>query len=162
MAVLVVLIVGCGGSDNSPPSIAPIPDQPGAVGQPLEIALRASDPDGDRVTFSVKPDNKDILSRSQLLNGGGGAAVWKWVPIGADVGPHKIDFIASDGKDSAHRSVNVVINSAAGGLGSPVFRKPLGTGTTLDLSKNDCAEVPVVVDDADSPQVTLLQEPPLI
>ena len=161
--VLLLLVSGCGGDDdNKPPTLAPIPDQVASVGTELSIALQASDPESDPITFNYKADVGDISSRAQLISGAGGAAVFKWVPIGSDVGMHSIDFIVSDGKDESRRTVHVDVKSAAGGAGSPVFIKPLGTGTTLDLSAKKCAEIPILIQDADSTQVEIAQEPPLI
>ncbi|MBE7480543.1 MAG: pre-peptidase C-terminal domain-containing protein [Polyangiaceae bacterium] len=160
---LVLVVSGCGGGDdNSPPKLDPIPDQVAAVGTELSVALRATDPDGDPITFSYKADLGDIKNRAQLTSGAGGTAVFKWVPIGSDVGIHSFDFIASDGKDDARRTVAIDVKSAAGGAGSPVFIKPLGTGTTLDLGSKKCVELPIVIQDADSTQVEIAQEPPLI
>lgn len=157
------VFAGCGGGDdNHPPTLEAIPDQLAAVGTELSIALRASDPDGDPVTFSYKPDSSEIKTRAQLVSGAGGTAVFKWVPIGQDVGIHSFDFIASDGKDSSRRTVSIDVKSAAGGAGSPVFIKPLGTGTTLDLSKKGCVDLPIQIQDSDSASVEILQEAPLV
>lgn len=152
---------GCGSDDNNPPIIDPIPDRPASVGSELTIAIRATDPDGDAITFSYKADT-DIGDRAQLLPGAGGTAVFKWVPIGADVGIHAIDFFASDGKDKGRRQVNIDVKSAAGGAGTPVFLKPLGTGSTLDLSQKTELVLPIEIADADSSEVQIGQEPPLI
>lgn len=154
---------GCGGGeDNSPPKLDPIPDQIASVGTELSVALRATDPDGDPITFNYKADVGDIKNRAQLLSGAGGTAVFKWVPIGSDVGIHSFDFIASDGKAQSRRTIAIDVKSAAGGAGSPTFIKPLGTGTTLDTANKSCVDLPVVIQDADSTQVEIGQEPPLI
>src|SRR5262245_1646708 len=119
-----LLTLGCAKNENSPPRFFPIGDQQGAVGSELSIALRASDVDGDTITFSYSLASKDndIAKRARLYSGGGGTAIWRWVPIGADVGEHIIEFVASDGQDVTRRRVKVVIKSAAGGAGSPIFR----------------------------------------
>lgn len=160
---LTLLVTGCGGGDdNGAPKMDVIPDQIAAVGTELSVALRASDPDGDSITFSYKSDLGKISDRAQLVSGAGGTAVFKWVPIGADVGLHAFDFIASDGKDESRRTVAIDVKSSAGGAGSPVFIKPLGTGTTLDLGSKQCVDLPIVIQDADSTQVEIGQEAPLI
>jgi len=161
LAVLVV-VSGCGGGDNSPPVIDPIPDQLASVGSSLSVALRATDPDGDPITFSYKTDIGDLAPRGQIVNGAGGTAVFTWVPIGTDVGIHAVDFYASDGKDKGRRQISVDVKSAAAGAGTPVFIKPLGTGTTFDPLVQSCIEIPVEVQDADSADVALGQDAPLI
>ena len=162
-SILFLGLTACSGDDdNSPPKLDTIPSQTASVGTQLAVALRATDPDGDPVTFSFKSDISDLGTRAWIDSGAGGTAVFKWIPIGADVGVHAFDFIASDGTDKARQTVEIDVKSAAAGEGSPVFIKPLGTGTTLDLTTKDEVVVPIVIGDADSTQVTLEQEPPLI
>ena len=43
----------------------------------------------------------------------------------------------------------------------PVFREPLGSGTTLDLSQSNCIELDILVEDPDSPNVDISLEEPL-
>ena len=160
---LLLSVTACGGGDdNSPPKLDNIPDQSASVGTQLSVALRATDPDGDPITFGFKSDISDMGNRAWIDSGAGGTAVFKWIPIGSDVGIHSFDFSASDGKDKARRTVSIDVKSAAAGEGSPIFIKPLGTGTTLDVTTKKCVDVPIVVADADSTQVELAQEPPLI
>lgn len=162
-SILFLGLTACSGDDdNSPPKLDTIPSQTASVGTQLAVALRATDPDGDPVTFSFKSDISDLGTRAWIDSGAGGTAVFKWIPIGADVGVHAFDFIASDGTDKARQTVEIDVKSAAAGEGSPVFIKPLGTGTTLDLTTKDEVVVPILIGDADSTQVTLEQEPPLI
>ncbi len=151
----------CGSSDNAAPKFEAIPDQEVAVGTELRVALRASDSDGDPITFRYKTDIS-IKDRADIQAGGPGTAIFSWVPIAADVGPHPVTFIADDGKDEGKRTITINVKSAIGGAGSPIFRKPLGTGTTLDLSAKDCVDVPIEIEDSDSTQIQIGQEPPLI
>ena len=160
---LLLSVTACGGGDdNSPPKLDNIPDQSASVGTQLSVALRATDPDGDPITFGFKSDISDMGNRAWIDSGAGGTAVFKWIPIGSDVGIHSFDFSASDGKDKARRTVSIDVKSAAAGEGSPIFIKPLGTGTTLDVTTKKCVDVPIVVADADSTEVDFSQEPPLI
>jgi hypothetical protein len=155
---------GCGSDDNSPPSFESIaPDHQVAVGSELRIVLRASDPDGDTVSFDYQVDLGDISDRAGIEKGAPGVATFKWTPIASDVGIHALDLIASDGKDSAKKTVSVDVKSAVGSATSPVFRQPLGTGTTLDLAAGKtCVSVPIEIEDPDSPGVTIGEEEPKI
>jgi hypothetical protein len=66
--------------------------------------------------------------------GGPGTATFKWTPNASDVGIHALDLIASDGQASTRQTVSVDVKSAVSSAGSPIFRQPLGSGTTLDLA----------------------------
>jgi hypothetical protein len=152
---------GCGSEENGAPVLQPIGPQEVAVGTELQIALRASDPDGNSITFSYKTDI-DISDRAGIQPGGAGTAIFSWVPIGSDVGIHPLTLIASDGSDQGKQTIEVNVKSAIGGAGTPIFRKPLGTGTTLDLSVKGCVDVPIEIEDSDTVDVQIGQEPPLI
>jgi hypothetical protein len=58
--------------------------------------------------------------------------------------------------------VTIEVKSAVGDQTTPVFRQPLGSGTTLDLATRQCLDLDVVVEDQDSPEVALTQEDPVI
>ena len=104
-SILFLGLTACSGDDdNSPPKLDTIPSQTASVGTQLAVALRATDPDGDPVTFSFKSDISDLGTRAWIDSGAGGTAVFKWIPIGADVGVHAFDFIASDGTDKARQT----------------------------------------------------------
>jgi hypothetical protein len=157
-AVVATLVVGCG-----PPGSAPRLDQPedqiGFVGQELVILLRASDPDGRSLAYSFSSEIPTIQSRAQLNQIPGGAE-FRWTPLGSDVGEWFIDFRVSDGNFSDRVTVRVEIRPAVGE--SPIFRQPLGSGTTLDLSSSSCLELSIVVDAPAVSQVRLAEETPLI
>ena len=78
-----------------------------------------------------------------------------------DPGARRIDFQVSDGRTTSTETVQVTVKES-GGVGSPVFRQPLGTGTTLDLSKHDCIDVKVLVEDTDSTEVSIDELPPFV
>jgi hypothetical protein len=156
---------GCSSSDdNSPPRMSPLASEhPVAVGTQLLIALEASDPDGDSISFSYKVDLGDISDRARIDPGAPGRATFKWTPIASDVGIHALDLIASDGTHKTKQTVSVNVKPAVGSATSPVFRQPLGTGTTLDLaSGKTCVSVPIEIEDSDSPGVTIGEEEPRI
>ena len=159
-----LFVLGCGSSDddNKAPVFDPIPDPPpAAVGQEILVALRATDPEGSAVSFKFESE-LDISDRAGIEQGAGGTGTFKWVPVASDVGLHPIDFIASDGSKSARKTVTIEVRSAVGSATSPVFRQPLGTGTTLDLAAGKtCVTVPIEIEDQDSAGVTIGDEQPI-
>jgi hypothetical protein len=159
-----VWVAGCG--VPRAPVIEPISDQSAAVGMELTIHLRAHDPGGDALAFTYDaPDLPDLTQRAlpaTLQTFADGVALFRWTPQPSDAGTaHAIDFRASNGHSAATETVQVTVKGADG-AGAPIFREPLGTGTTLDLDKDRCKEVAILVQD-DGPQgVVIAQEPPLI
>ncbi len=145
---------------------APEFDDPGVqiaqVGTQLSLTLIATDADGDELDFSFDSTIPDLQTRAQLTRSPSGAAIFRWTPQAADVGDWFVDFSASDGDNSTVLTVEIDVRSAIGGAGSPVFREPLGTGTTLDLAVATCLDVNIVIEDQDSTSVTLAQEEPII
>jgi hypothetical protein len=156
---------GCGSSDdNSPPkwTVTIAPDHVASVGVELTIVLRATDPDGDKVSFSHKLDIGNV-DRAFVENFASGEGRFRWTPIASDVGIHALDLIASDGTDKTKQTVSVDVKPAVGSATSPVFRQPLGTGTTLDLASGKLkVSVPIEIEDPDSPGVLIGEEDPLI
>ncbi len=59
-------------------------------------------------------------------------------------------------------TINIDVKSAIGSATAPIFRQPLGTGTTIDLARNACVDLDIVVEDQDTAQVKIEQEAPLI
>lgn len=87
-----------------------------------------------------------------------GRAVWRWTPVADDIGPQAIEFRArtSSAEGVADLTLNVDSGSEA-----PVFREPVGEGTTLDLRQSDCVHVSVVVEATAASRVELsLSQPP--
>lgn len=88
----------------------------------------------------------------------GGTAVWRWTPIGEDRGEQEIEFTATAGADRSSEVLHLFISD--GGKG-PVFREPIGEGTTLDLRMASCVRIRVVVESTVSAMVDLgLRDPP--
>ncbi|MEZ4373255.1 MAG: pre-peptidase C-terminal domain-containing protein [Polyangiaceae bacterium] len=136
-------------------------DQTVSVNQPLSFSVLGSDPDGDSLAFSFASDSDGVMSHASLTPAGSDAAIFNWTPLATDVGIHIVDFTVSDGKAKDTRAVTIEVRSSIG-TGAPVFRKPLGTGTTLDLSQKKCVDVAIEVEDPDSPGVTIAQVEPVI
>jgi hypothetical protein len=157
-----IALAGCGGR---PPVIQPIGDQVAEVGVELSIEIRASDPDGDTLSFDFDaPSLPDLKTRAQpasISAFADGVAIFRWTPTAADraMTAYPIDFRVSDGQSTAVETVQVTVKDAGSGAG-PIFRKPLGTGTTLDLDTDTCVSVDLLVDDAGATAVTLAEDDP--
>jgi hypothetical protein len=153
-------LAGC--SENSPPRLSPVSDQAATVGQEMSILIEGQDSDGDALSFSLSvPSITDIHDRVHppaFEPFGNTSAYLRWTPMAMDVGSHEFTVKASDG--SAQRAVTFTVTVQAGNA-VPVFREPLGSGTTLNLAEQDCIDVDVVVDDPDSPDVDIYLEQPI-
>ena len=159
VAALLVFAPSC--APNSAPRFVNPPQAfTGFVGNRLDVTLFASDPDGDTLSFSYDPLEAAIGRRAQLVTLSD-RAVFSWTPNATDVGSHAIDFYVSDGTASAKQTIVVTINSSTDSDTSPVFRRPLGYGTTVDLEATPCLRLDVVVDDPDSVAVELSQDAPI-
>ena len=152
---LLIALVGCAAGGE--PQLSSVEDQIAIVGEELRIDLDATDPDGDRLTYRFHaPDSLgDLKPRTSLAITPGGSGVFRWTPIAADLGSHAFDFVVSDGTNESVMTINIdVVTSVT----APIFRAPIGTGTTLDFTKKDCIELDIVVEDYDTPMVMLSQQ----
>ena len=78
--------------------------------------------------------------------------MFRWTPLGSDVGDHQFRFSAT--VDGVAASQLVPVRVVAGD--SPIsFRSPVGEGTTLDLGRAPCAVVPLLVDDTSATEVDI-------
>src|SRR4051812_2888771 len=93
LAAFGAVLVAC--SSGAPPDIQGLSDQTVAVGQELVLSIDGTDPDGDALTYSVHADI--TLTGATVTKMPSGQGVFRWTPIGSDVGQHPFDFIASDG-----------------------------------------------------------------
>jgi hypothetical protein len=152
-------LVACNGDA---PELIGLSDQVAQVGTELKLDLNGTDPDGDKLSYDFRAAGLDLKSRAMITISPSGAGVFRWTPIAADVGEHAFDFIVSDGSNDTVVTININVKSALGSATSPVFRQPLGTGTTIDLGKQRCIDLSVVIEDQDTAQVDILQEEPLI
>jgi hypothetical protein len=157
---VVLLLAGCEEGGRAP-TLEDVDDQVVAVGDELVVNLRATDPDGDAIDYGFDADVEHIHDRADLTVRPDGTAVFRWTPLAADVGEWAFDFIASDGSDNDVVTTTIEVVSATDGT-APLFREPLGSGTTLDLGVTACLELDVVVDDPDSAAVTIGQAEPII
>jgi hypothetical protein len=158
-ALAAAALLGC---SNSAPSIDPLTDQTAFVDREFSLGLHGTDEDDDELTFSFAADNPAVASRSSLTPSGSDRALFRWTPLYVDLGTHTFDFRVSDGTDETQQTVAIKVALSGEGSTSPIFVQPLGTGTTLNLEQQQCLDVPIVVEDPDSPNVVIAQEQPII
>jgi hypothetical protein len=153
--------VACG--PDAAPALSGLSDQIAQVGSELTLELAGSDPDGDRLSYGfAAADLDDLARRAAITQSPSGAGVFRWTPLGADVGRHAVDFTVSDDAHTTTVTITLDVRSAIGAATAPVFRQPLGTGTTIDLAHQRCVELDIVVDDEDSTAVQIGQGEPVI
>src|SRR5690349_920666 len=157
----VATAVACG--PTAPPQLDGLTDQVAQVGQELRVDLNATDPNGARLTYSFKaPDLTDLANNAQVTVAPSGEGVFRWTPLAADLGAHPFDFTVSNGGADTTVTITITVKSAIGAATAPVFRQPLGTGTTVDLTHTQCVDLDVVVEDQDTPMVKIAQDDPVI
>ncbi|PID38183.1 MAG: hypothetical protein CSB49_06860 [Proteobacteria bacterium] len=130
------------------------------VGTRLDITLLAFDADGDELSFGFRPLGQALGNRAQIVTLAD-RAVFSWTPSAADVGTHQVDFTVGDGETSNTQTVAIEVRPGTSANTAPIFRRPLGFGTTLDLSKETCVDVDILIEDPDSVKVEVSQEPPI-
>jgi Bacterial pre-peptidase C-terminal domain len=148
------LLAGCRDRGGAP-TLEGIDDQLAAVGQELVLELRASDPDGDAIDYGFDTEQASIRSNGSITRRPDGTGVFRWTPLGDDIGTWYVDFSASDGDHDDVVTVTIDVRSTLGQGAVPSFREPLGSGTTLDLQHSACAEFPVVIEDEDDTEVVI-------
>jgi len=158
---LLATTVACG--SGGPPELSGLSDQVAQVGTELQIQLNGTDPDGDDLEYGFRAaDLLEINDRAQVTVSPSGMGVFRWTPLADDVGQHAFDFTASDGSNTTTVTVTIDVKSAIGAATAPIFRAPLGTGTTIDLGTKKCVELSIVVEDQDTAQLTIEQGEPVI
>ncbi len=90
VATTTVTIVGI----NDSPDLEPIEDQVATVGQPMQIVVTATDPDGDELTFLLDRDNPEanIPASATITKTSDTTAVIEWTPSAED-GPGPFHFV---------------------------------------------------------------------
>jgi hypothetical protein len=148
---------------GSAPELNGLSDQVAQVGTEFKLDLNGTDPDGDRLSYDFRAADLDtVRDRAMITVSPSGAGVFRWTPVAQDVGMHAFDFVVSDGDSDTTVTINIEVKSAIGSATAPVFRQPLGTGTTIDLAQKQCVDLKVVVEDQDTAQLDITQEEPLI
>jgi hypothetical protein len=160
-ATCLATTVACSG--GGAPELTGLSDQVAQVGTEFKLDLNGTDPDGDRLDYDFKAaDLMGLDDRAMITVSPSGAGVFRWTPIAADVGQHAFDFIVSDGGNDTTVTINIDVKSAIGLATAPIFRQPLGTGTTIDLGKAKCVDLNVVIEDQDTAQVDIVEQEPKI
>jgi hypothetical protein len=101
---------------NQVPTISIISDREATVGQELEIAVTASDPNGnDTLTIALDPNSSP--ASATLMQTSNTTAVIRWTPAAADVpGPVNFRVIATDNGEpplTGARSFSVTVSAAS-------------------------------------------------
>jgi hypothetical protein len=160
LASLATLVACAGGV---PPELSGLTDQVAQVGTELKIDLNGSSTDGGKLEYGYHAaDLDDLDGHAAVTVSPSGAGVFRWTPLAADIGEHAFDFTVSNGDAQSTTTITINVKSAIGSATAPIFRQPLGTGTTIDLSAKQCVDLDIVVEDQDTSQVTISQEAPLI
>ncbi|CAN5262933.1 hypothetical protein BH11MYX1_BH11MYX1_34970 [soil metagenome] len=160
LASLATLVACTGGA---PPVLDGLTDQVAQVGTELKIDLNGSSPGGGRLSYGYHAaDLTDLDGHAQVTVSPSGSGVFRWTPLAADVGQHPFDFTVSNGGDTTTVTVTIDVKSAIGSATAPVFRQPLGTGTTIDLTTRTCVDLDIVVEDQDTSTFAIEQAIPII
>ncbi|MGM0595554.1 MAG: pre-peptidase C-terminal domain-containing protein [Myxococcota bacterium] len=164
-----LLLYGCDDSSSSGSSPQIIQGgglQQAYVGVEFSVQIVAVDSDSDNLDFSFEaPDIEDIDNRSHpptLMSAGAKSAYFRFTPLASDVGEHHITIFVSDGSNKTSATMTINVNSSTGTNPFPVFVSPLGSGTTLDLSKHTCIDVEILVEDPDSNTVDISMSEPIL
>ncbi|MFO0635004.1 MAG: Ig-like domain-containing protein [Nannocystaceae bacterium] len=149
--------------DGGAPQITDPGDQTAVVGQQLTIDILATDPDGDSLEYRFAANGvPDLAQTASMTVAPDGHGVFTFTPLASQLGMHLFDFIVSDGHNDSKLTININVVGAGGDGTLPIFRKPLGNGTVLDLEQAECVEFEIEIEDQDSTTVSLVQTPPLI
>ncbi len=156
-----LLATGCGPQVGSLKLSALAPHSV-TVAQEVVIPLLADGTGLEPLTWQwrslTNPELTTRLHRPTLSAYSGGRALWRFTPLASDVGPQSVEFSAESGALSGSIALGFVIEP---GGDPPLFREPVGEGTTLDLRSMPCAAITVVVESSSLPQVSLsLVSPP--
>ncbi|MDQ3368488.1 MAG: lamin tail domain-containing protein [Myxococcota bacterium] len=155
LLVALLLLGGC--ARGEPPELVGLVDQLAVVGHELVLELQGADPDGDALTYRVAAAIA-LEGAATITQTPSGRGLFRWTPTGTDVGMHAFDFTVSDGRNDTTVTITIEVRASAGGV--PIFREPLGSGRVVNLSADPCVEVAIAVDDRDSPELVVAEEPP--
>ena len=133
-------VVAAGEAQNAPPEIDPLGDQALTVGQPFSLQLRASDPNGDRLTYEAR--GAEALAGATF---DGGAGLFAWTPPAEAAGQaFGLVFAVSDGVNESTSVVTLVVSGAGGESDLPPRIEPI---PDQELAVGQTARIQVVAQD---------------
>jgi hypothetical protein len=128
---------------NYPPIIEPITDQKIREGEELILKVRASDPDGDSISYHLD----DLPEGATFQNGS-----LSWTPNYDQAGEYLVRLTASDGKSQDEIEVRIVVEDVDR---PPVLQMGHSDGATLLISEGENIQFPVEVTEPDGGEVSL-------
>jgi hypothetical protein len=119
---------------NRPPVFTPIGTQQVMAGQPLQLDVRATDPDGDALSLSASSTPAGALFSDR----GDGTGVFQWTPSASQAGNTVVTFHAVDGgvpMASATLDVPISVGSVANHppVLDPIGNRLLRVGESLSV-----------------------------
>ncbi|MBV7328603.1 hypothetical protein KFU94_10140 [Chloroflexi bacterium TSY] len=132
---------------NTPPVLAPIPNQTVNEGENLSVTLTASDADGDNLTFT----SSNLPTGAILANTGTTSATLTWQTDFNDAGVYVVDVMVEDQGTppaSASSSLTITVNDVNA---PPVFDL---AGLTLTINEGDVTTTTLTASDADGDNLT--------
>jgi hypothetical protein len=122
------------GSSNRPPVLGAIGHPTGDPGLALEIAVAATDPDGDTIQLSATP----LPVGATFSDAGDGTGMFSWTPDTSQVGNHGVTFTALD-KGVPPVSDSEAVTITIGQVNAPPVLAPIGSrnvkvGTALSIA----------------------------
>jgi YD repeat-containing protein len=120
------------GAANRPPVFDPITAVNVSPGGVVNVALNATDPDGDQVTFSL--DGAQPLPTGKLNANG----TLTFTPVPADIGSYQLNVIASDGASTVTQTTTVNV------VADPVTTTRV-SGVVLDIDQTPLAGMQVEI-----------------
>jgi hypothetical protein len=150
--MLSLLAVGCGPQTGT--RLSPLLPRTAVIGRELEVLVHVESQD-PRVALSYDSDIGDLKTRRlkpSLTPYAGGDALFRWTPLADDRGEHVIRFTAALDGTLANTLMPVTV---VAGQEPITFRQPIGDGTTLDLARASCVDVPILIEDSTVTEVML-------
>ncbi len=119
------------GAANQPPVLSDINDQTAIVGEQLQVALNALDPEDDAIVLSAA----DLPAGAEIIDNGDGTGTLTWTPQAAQTGSTTVQVTATDAgdpplNDSKEFAINVS-DSPGGDVNTPPELAPIGNQSVL-------------------------------
>ncbi|NEQ53470.1 MAG: hypothetical protein F6K11_25600, partial [Leptolyngbya sp. SIO3F4] len=118
------------GGPNQPPVFDPIKPIEVMPGQRIDVSLNAIDPNGDRVTYSLRTDAN---LPTGILDGAGKLS---FTPTPNDIGTYTFTVIATDGGETVEQTVTLNV------VPDPITTTRI-SGQVLDINGNPLTNLPI-------------------